>query len=144
MSNNFEGIAEALKQARLAKGWSQRELGKRAHIPQSHISRIEAGAVDLQLSSLIELARTLELEVMLTPRAALPAVKSMVRQIGEDSAVVKGAEKSPSTASAMLEAAEASPVRLLALDSARRVSAMDALHLATGMPRPAYTLDDED
>jgi HTH-type transcriptional regulator / antitoxin HipB len=83
MAAGYEAIAAALKQARLAKGWSQRELGTRAHIPQSHISRIEAGAVDLQLSSLIELARTLELEVTLTPRAALPAVKSVVRQTGD-------------------------------------------------------------
>ena len=36
-------------------------------MPQSHISKIERGAVDLQLSSLIELARVLDLDIMSVP-----------------------------------------------------------------------------
>ncbi|EIM31035.1 MULTISPECIES: helix-turn-helix domain-containing protein [Microvirga] len=72
-------IARALKDARANKGLSQATLGGLVGLPQSHISKIESGAVDLQLSSLIELARVLDLDVRLVPRKALPAVDSVVR-----------------------------------------------------------------
>jgi transcriptional regulator with XRE-family HTH domain len=42
---------------------TQKELGQRVGLPQSHISKIEKGAVDLQLSSLVEIARALDFEV---------------------------------------------------------------------------------
>lgn len=72
-------IVAALKAARLEKGLSQRALGERAGVPQSHISKIEAGAVDMQLSSLLALARALDLDVMTVPRALMPAVEGIVR-----------------------------------------------------------------
>ncbi len=74
-----EHIATLLRNARENKGLSQRGLGAVAGLPQSHISKIEKGAVDLRLSSLIELARALDLELALVPRPALPAVQSIVR-----------------------------------------------------------------
>ncbi len=79
MSYATEHIAGALKAARKNKGLSQRELSESAGMPQGHISRIENGAVDLRLSSLISLARVLDLELALVPRQALPAVKSIAR-----------------------------------------------------------------
>lgn len=82
-------IIEALKAARTKKGLSQRALSQLVGMPQSHISKIEAGQVDLQLSSLTELARVLELELRLVPRKALPAVDSVVRSVapsGDDEA----------------------------------------------------------
>lgn len=84
MSAGIDDIAASLKAARKAKGLTQRELGQRVGLPQSHISKIESGAVDLQLSSLAEIARALELEVMLLPRRALPAVEGAVRAHGAD------------------------------------------------------------
>jgi transcriptional regulator with XRE-family HTH domain len=75
----LEGIGNSLKKARLDKGLSQRALSNAAGIPQSHISRIETGSVDLRLSSLIDLARTLDLELVLVPRSHVPAVRSLVR-----------------------------------------------------------------
>lgn len=77
MLYSIQYIAEALKKARLKKGLSQRELSLKVKIPQSHISKIEKGDVDLQISSLIELARTLELEVMLVPRQLVMIVEAM-------------------------------------------------------------------
>ncbi len=68
-----------LKEARKAKGLSQRELAKLAGVPQSHISRIENAGVDLRVSSLVEIARALDLELTLVPRKAVPAVNSIVR-----------------------------------------------------------------
>ena len=79
MNYTITHIANQLKAERVAKGLSQRALSKLAGIPQGHISKIENGAVDLRLSSLIELARILGIELMLVPRKAMPAVKSIVR-----------------------------------------------------------------
>ncbi len=74
-----EHIFAALKEARQRKGLSQRELSSHAGVPQSHISKIEKGSVDLQLSSLVDLARPLDLEVMMVPRKLVPAVESILR-----------------------------------------------------------------
>lgn len=81
MTYASEEIIEALKAAREAKGLSQRGLSARTGVPQSHISKIEKGNADIRLSSLVELARALELELRLVPRKALPAVESVVRTI---------------------------------------------------------------
>lgn len=79
MAYLVENIAQELKAARNNKGLSQRKLGAKVGVPQSHISKIENGAVDLKTSSLIELARALDLELMLVPRALIPAVQGLQR-----------------------------------------------------------------
>ena len=81
----LEPIASILKAARERKGWTQRELGHRVGLPQSHLSKIENSAVDLQLSSLMEIARALDLELTLVPRTLLPAVRALQRTAGSDS-----------------------------------------------------------
>jgi transcriptional regulator with XRE-family HTH domain len=78
MTYATEHIASTLKNARRAKGLTQRGLGKSAAVPQSHVSKIENGAVDLRVSSLVELARVLDLELMLVPRKSVPAVQSII------------------------------------------------------------------
>jgi DNA-binding XRE family transcriptional regulator len=82
MTYTAEEMARTLRAARLAKGLSQRELSGMAGVPQGHISRIESGAIDLRLSSLIGLARALDLEPMLVPRRTIPAVLSIIRPGG--------------------------------------------------------------
>ncbi|HSH47479.1 MAG TPA: hypothetical protein VK991_02700 [Halomonas sp.] len=52
-----------------------------AGVPQSHISKIENNAVDLRVSSLSSIAHALDLELMLVPRKALPAVQSIARSV---------------------------------------------------------------
>lgn len=79
MAYVMKQIAESLKAARVRQGLSQRALAKLANVPQSHISKIERGAVDLRFSSLAEIARVLELEIVLVPQSSLPAVHSIVR-----------------------------------------------------------------
>ena len=74
-----EHVIAALKAARNDKKLSQRDLSKQAGVPQSHISKIEGGEVDLQLSSLIGLASALDLELMLVPRRLIPAVQTIMR-----------------------------------------------------------------
>lgn len=82
MSNNLEHFSDRLREARIAKKLSQRDLSKLAGVPQSHISRIESSQVDLRLSSLIAIANAVDLEVTLVPRKAIPAVQSIMRQMG--------------------------------------------------------------
>lgn len=79
MSYVVEDIARQLKAARLRKSLSQRDLAEKVGVPQSHISKIESGKVDIKLSSLIEFARVLDLELSLVPRKLVPAVQSIIR-----------------------------------------------------------------
>jgi transcriptional regulator with XRE-family HTH domain len=73
-------LLSQLRDARLSKSWSQRELSERAGIPQAHISRIESGAVDPKVSTLQDLARILDLDLVLLPRTTLTAVDALVRE----------------------------------------------------------------
>lgn len=81
MRYQAEAFAQSLRQARLDKGWSQRDLSGKAQIPQAHISRIESGAVDVKVSTLVELARLLDLELLLAPRSSIPAVEALIREV---------------------------------------------------------------
>ena len=79
MSYVTEQILESLREARVRKGFSQRELSARSGVPQSHISKIESGSVDLRISSLIALARVLDQELLVAPKKSVPAIKSIIR-----------------------------------------------------------------
>ena len=81
MRYELQQFAKQLREARLARGLSQRELGERSGVPQAQLSRIEAGEVDLRLSTLTAVANALELEVVLIPRKAAPAVGALVRGV---------------------------------------------------------------
>ena len=74
MTYSTQEIASQIKLERKKKGISQRALGAKVGVPQSHISKIENGLVDLQTSSLIEIARALDLELVLIPRNLLSTV----------------------------------------------------------------------
>lgn len=74
----IEDITRRLKKVRQAKGLTQRGLSEKAGIPQSHISRIESGAVDIKLSSFIELARVLDMEIAIVPKRLVPAVEALL------------------------------------------------------------------
>lgn len=74
-------LTDALKAARDKKGLSQRALGSKIGVPQGRLSKIENAAIDLQTSNLLEIARALDLEVMLVPRPLVPAVTSLIRQM---------------------------------------------------------------
>lgn len=80
MDEHTVEIARALKEARQAAGMSQRALAALVKLPQSHISKIETGAVDAQISTIVEIARVLGFDLRLVPRQGLAAVDSLVRQ----------------------------------------------------------------
>lgn len=79
MSYVTEQILQSLREARISKGFSQRELSARSGVPQSHISKIESGGVDLRMSSLIAIARVLDLELFVAPKKSIPAIKLIIR-----------------------------------------------------------------
>lgn len=75
-----EEIITQLKEARRHQGLTQRDLSAKAGVPQSHISKIESGHVDIKVSSLVALARVLGLELMLIPRRYILAVQAITSQ----------------------------------------------------------------
>jgi transcriptional regulator with XRE-family HTH domain len=73
-------IITALTAARHRAGLSQRALADKVGFAQSHLSKIERGAVDPQISSLLEIARVLGLELSLVPTPLMPALRSLIRE----------------------------------------------------------------
>jgi transcriptional regulator with XRE-family HTH domain len=72
-------IRRELKEARLKRGWSQAELGRRASMPQMHISGIESGKIVPRFDTLLDLVRVLDFDLLIVPRALVPAVQALVR-----------------------------------------------------------------
>ena len=83
MRYEAEELAATLKAVRERSGISQRALSARAGVPQSHISKIERGHVNLTVSSLTAIANALDLDIALVPRQAMPAVNAICRSTGD-------------------------------------------------------------
>ena len=71
-------LIEFIVRSRKQKQLTQDELGKRLGLPQSYISRLESGSLDIRLSSLVELSRYLGFEVMFVPVSMAPTVQALV------------------------------------------------------------------
>lgn len=74
-----ESMRNQLKQARLERGWSQLELGRRVGLPQAHISAIETGKTVPRYDTLLDLVRVLGHDLILVSRALVPAVQALLR-----------------------------------------------------------------
>ena len=85
MKTSLSYLIKELKQARKEKSLSQRDLSLKLGLPQSHLSKIENALVDLQASTLIELARVLDREVMLIPRPLISTIQSILDQYSQTS-----------------------------------------------------------
>ena len=68
-----------LKEARRKRGWSQAELGRRAGLPQMHISCIESGKIVPRYDTLLDLVRVLGHDLLMVPRSVVPAVQALIR-----------------------------------------------------------------
>lgn len=80
----MSGIIEQLKSARQQQGMKQSELGKKLGLPQSHVSKIEQGANDPRLSTVMDMARVLDQELVLIPRQMVSAVRALLKGEGEE------------------------------------------------------------
>ena len=74
-----EDMRRELKDARVGRGWSQRELGSRLGLPQMHISGIESGKIVPRYDTLLELVRILDRDLLMVPRALVPVMQSLIR-----------------------------------------------------------------
>jgi transcriptional regulator with XRE-family HTH domain len=72
-------LRQELRDRRRQLGWSQFELGRRAHIPQVHVSRIETGKMVPRYDTLLEIVRILGGDLLWVPRPLVPMVQGMVR-----------------------------------------------------------------
>jgi transcriptional regulator with XRE-family HTH domain len=79
MSYQSEEIIREVQGQRVKAGLSQRALAARSGLTQAHISQIETGRLEPGLSSFIQMARALDLEVVLVPKKLLPAVEGVLR-----------------------------------------------------------------
>ena len=68
-----------LKEARRKHGWSQAELGRRASLPQMHISGIESGKIVPRFDTLLDLVRVLDFDLLMVPRSLVPALQALIR-----------------------------------------------------------------
>lgn len=76
---DIEKLAKQLIAARKEQGLSQQSLAQKLGMKQSQISDLEAGKRDMRVSTLIEVARALGLEMVVIPRPSLPAVSYLIR-----------------------------------------------------------------
>jgi transcriptional regulator with XRE-family HTH domain len=72
-------MRQQIKGARAKRGWGQRALGAQVGLPQPHISAIESGEIVPRFDTLLDLVRVLNLDLLLVPRALVPAVQSLIR-----------------------------------------------------------------
>ena len=71
-------IHEALAARRQLLGLSQRVAAERAGMTQTHLSKVERGALDPRLSTVLEVARAATSELVLVPIELLPAVRAIL------------------------------------------------------------------
>lgn len=74
----MSAIIGQLKAARQQLGLNQAGLGQKLGLPQSHVSKIESGNNDPRLSTIEDMARLLDHELMLIPRQLVPQIKAML------------------------------------------------------------------
>ncbi|HXM94861.1 MAG TPA: helix-turn-helix transcriptional regulator [Candidatus Dormibacteraeota bacterium] len=68
-----------LKEVRLARGLTQAELGEQLGIPQMHVSGIESGKIVPRYDTLLDVVRALDHDLVMVPRALVPAVQALIR-----------------------------------------------------------------
>lgn len=79
MSNT---IHREIRKARQRKGMSQAQLGRRIGQPQSAVSLIEQDR-NVCLSTLMEISKSLDVELRLVPVSLVPAVDEMIEQAAQ-------------------------------------------------------------
>jgi transcriptional regulator with XRE-family HTH domain len=72
-------ISDVLREARFRKQLSQQKLAGKLGLRQRQISDLERGAIDARLSTIQNVARALDLELMLIPRHLISPVEALQR-----------------------------------------------------------------
>jgi transcriptional regulator with XRE-family HTH domain len=96
-------LTEELEKARKAAGLSQETLATQAGLSRMTVQRIESGQIDPRLSTLLEMARVLGLELMTVPAALRPQLEDFVRSGGRLLGQPAGAGAPPSIAQSLAD-----------------------------------------
>lgn len=81
--NDGMSLADTLKAARLTRQLSQAELAMKLGLRQRQISDLERATVDPRLSTIHNVARALDLELMLIPRHLISIVGALQHSGGD-------------------------------------------------------------
>lgn len=73
-------ISRQIKYARERAGLSQRELSRRMNLPQSYLSKVETGKLDIGSHNLQRLADALDLVPMLIAKRYVPTLRALEAQ----------------------------------------------------------------
>lgn len=76
-------LADVLRTRRLTRELSQAALAAKIGLRQRQISDLERGTVDVRVSTIQNVARALDLELMLIPRHLISAVEALQRSNAE-------------------------------------------------------------
>ena len=97
-------ILDELHHARKAAGLTHEVLAQHAGLSRMTVQRTEAGKIDPRLSTLLEMARTLGLDLMLVPKALRPDLEDFVRSGGRFLGQPPGLGAPPSLVDQLLQA----------------------------------------
>lgn len=87
---------DELVAARKAHGLTQADLARSAGLSRMTVQRTEAQDIDPRLSTVLEMARVLDMELMLVPAALRPELEAFVRSGGRLLGQPTGAMAPPS------------------------------------------------
>ncbi|PKA45279.1 XRE family transcriptional regulator [Rhizobium sullae] len=77
-------IGRLLRRARLSSALTQEQVADLAGISRPRYRDIETGTAAARVTTLINIARALGLEMMLVPQAMIPAVQALLRPHDDD------------------------------------------------------------
>lgn len=89
-------LIPALVQARKARGMTQAQLAEQAGLSRMAVQRTETGDVDPRFSTLQEMARVLDLELIAVPAALRAELLAFIQSGGRYLAQPQGADAPPS------------------------------------------------
>lgn len=83
-SETLREIGELFRQARVAAGMTQEQVADLAGISRPRYRNIEKGTAAARATTLVNVARALNLEMMLVPQPMVSAVQALMRPHDDD------------------------------------------------------------
>lgn len=80
----LQDLGIELKKARLAAKMTQEHVAHRAGISRPRYQMIESGDAAARVTTLVNIARALQLELMLVPQTMVPGINAMLHQTNQD------------------------------------------------------------
>lgn len=99
----MSNILDELQNARKATALTHQMLAQRAGVSRMTVQRTEAGKIDPRLSTLLVLARTLGMDLMLVPKSLRPELEDFVRSGGRFLGQPSGIGAPPSLVDELLQ-----------------------------------------